>query len=158
VIVHPHVNLHSSAKEADSDENPFEELDQLRFDRPCTMRQELATDLHPYVLLNYLPLSKPADKPVPLAVVFHRNSAPIIIIRHNWQVSLDARDDKYLSELMDAWMSTPPERVLALFRQLERLSAGSLRATVSGIVRAEGLENLVCAVLGGGGAFGQLSM
>jgi hypothetical protein len=69
------------------------------------------------------------------------------MIRHNWQVSLDVKDREYLSEIMNSWMRTPPERVLVLFWQLECLSAGSIGATVSGIATAEGLENLMYAVL-----------
>jgi hypothetical protein len=48
---------------------------------------------------------------------------------------------------MNGWMRTPPEQALILFRQLECLSAGPIRATVSGIATAEGLENLMYAVL-----------
>jgi hypothetical protein len=155
VTVHPHVHLHSANKAADPDENPSGELDQLRSDRPGAMRYEMAPALHPYVLLNFLPLSEAADKRVPLAVVFHQNTVPIIMIRHNWQVSLDAEDREYLSEFMDHWMKTPPERVLVLFRQLECLSAGPIRATVSGIATAEGLENLMYAVLTHAGVRGQ---
>lgn len=156
--MYPHVHLHSANKAADPDENPSGELDQLRSDRPDAMLCEMAPALHPYVLLNFLPLSEAADKPVPLAVVLHQNTVPIIIIRHDWQVSLNAEDRDYLSELMDDWMKTPPERVLALFRQLEYLSAGPIRATVSGMATAEGLENLMYAVLTHAGVLGQWTM
>jgi hypothetical protein len=80
------------------------------------------------------------------------------MIRHNWQVRLDAEDSEYLGDFMDDWMKTPPERVLALFRQLECLSTGPIRATVSGIATAEGLENLMYAVLTPAGVRGQRTM
>jgi hypothetical protein len=147
VTVRPQVHLHSANKAADPDGNPSGELDQLRSDRPGAMRYEMAPALHPYVLLNFLPLSEAAEKRVPFAVVFHQNTVPIIMIRHNWQVTLDAEDRDRLSELLDDWVKTPPEKVLALFRQLECLSTGPIRATVSGIVTAEGIENLMYAVL-----------
>jgi hypothetical protein len=133
--MHPDVYLYSANSAAGPDENPVEELDRLRADQSGAMRHEMVSALHPYVLLNFLPFSEAADKQVPLAVVFHQNIVPIIVIRHNWQVSLDAKDREYLSALMDDWMKTPPERVLVLFRQLECLSTGPIRATVSGIAR-----------------------
>ena len=151
--MHPH--LYSANRAADPDENPAEEPDRLRAERSDLAQLEMAPALHPYVLLNFLPLSEAADKLVPLAVVFHQNTVPIIIIRHNWQVSLDAKDREYLSELMDDWMKTPSERVLILFRQLECLSVGPIRATVSGITTAEGLEHLMYAVLTHAGVPGQ---
>jgi hypothetical protein len=158
VTLRPQVHLHSAYKAADPDENPSEEQDQPSFDQPGAMPHEMAPILHPYVLLNFLPLSEASEKRVPVAVVFHQNTVPIIMIRHNWQERFDAEDCEYFGELMDDWMKTPPERVLALFRQLECLSAGPIRATVSGIATAEGLENLMYAVLTHSGGPGQLPM
>jgi hypothetical protein len=133
------------------DENPAEWLDQLRGDPSDPIQLEMAPALHPYVMLKFLPYSEAADRLVPLAVVFHRNTIPIIIIRNDWQKGLNAEDRKSLAELMDDWERTPSERLLALFRQLECLSTGPIRATASGIATAEGLGNLTCAVLGHAG-------
>jgi hypothetical protein len=88
------------------------------------------------------------DKSLALAVVFHRNTIPIIMIRHNWQVGLDSEDLKYLAELMDDWARTPAEQLLALLRQLECLADGPLRTAGSGIATAEALEYLINTVLG----------
>jgi hypothetical protein len=158
VIMHPHVHLYSANRAADPEKYPFRELDQLIADRSDAMRHEIVPVLYPYVLLNFLPGSEVAANPLSLAVVFHLNSAPLIMIRYDWQVSLDAENREYLSKLMDDWMKTPPERVLALFRQLECLSVGPLRATVSGIATGEALEHLVYAVLGHAGDPGRLTM
>jgi len=158
VIVHSHFHLYSANRAADAEKNPPGEPDQLSADRSDTMRHEKAPALHPYVLLSFLPLSEAAEKRISLAVVFHQNTVPIIMIRHNWQVRLDAEDSEYLGDFMDDWMKTPPERVLALFRQLECLSTGPIRATVSGIATAEGLENLMYAVLTPAGVRGQRTM
>lgn len=149
-----HILLHSSGKAANPDENPSGELDKLRSDRPGAMPYEMAPALHPYVLLNFSSNSEVACKSLPLAVVFRQNTVPIIIIRHNWQVSLDAKDRDYLSELLDDWMRTPPERVLALFRELECLSAGPITTTAFGIATAESLDQLMYAVLERAGVLG----
>ena len=146
--MHPHVRLYLANRAADDDENPAEWRDQLRVDRSDPMQLGMAPALHPYVMLNFLPYSEAADKLVHLAVVFHRNTVPIIIICDDWQIGLNADDRKYVTELIDDWERTPSERLLALFRQLERLSAGPIRATVSGIATEEGLGNLTYAVLG----------
>lgn len=149
--MHPHVRLYSANRAADNDENPAECLDQLGADRSDPIQLEMAPALHPYVMLNFLFYPEAADKLVPLAVVFHRNTFPTIIIRHDWQIGFNAEDRKYLAELMDDWARTPPERLLALFRQLECLSTGPIRTTVSGIATAEGLEHLMYAILGHAG-------
>jgi hypothetical protein len=145
--VYPHVRLYSTNSAADDDENPTQWLDQLRADRSDPMQLEMVPALLPYVILHFLPDSEAADKLVPLAVVFRRNTVPIIIIHHNWQIGLNVENHKYLAELMDDWEGTPFKQLLALFRQLERLSVGPIRATVSGLVTAEGLGNLTYTVL-----------
>jgi len=155
VIVHPHVHWYLTNKAADAEENPPETLDQLRAYRPGAMRHAMAPALHPYVLLNFLPLSQLADKQVPLAVLFHRDIAPVVMIRHDWQVGFDTEDCQFLMERMDDCTNTPPERVLALFQQLEALSVGPLRATGSGIVTAESLVYLMYEVLGQTGVPGR---
>lgn len=149
--MYPHMRLYSANRAADDDENPAQWLDQLRADRSDPTQLEMAPALLPYVILHFLPDSEAADKLVPLAVVFHRNTVPKIIIRHNWQIGLNAEGHKYLAELMDDWERTPFKQLLALFRQLECLSAGPIRATVSGLVTAEGLGNLTYTVLGQAG-------
>jgi hypothetical protein len=141
--VHPHVRLYSANRAADPDEIPAEWLDQSRADRSDQMQLEMAPDLHLYVLLKFFPGSGAADKSLAHAVVFHQNTGPMIIIRHDWQVGLDSKDRQYLAELIDDWARTPPERLLALFRQLESLSVGQLRATDSGVATAEVLEYLI---------------
>ena len=151
VTVHPHVRLYSANREADHDEIPAEWLDQLRTDRSDPMPLEMAPALLPYVILHFLPDSEAADKLVPLAVVFRRNTVPIIIIRHNWQIGLNVEDHKYLAELMDDWKRKPFKQLLSLFRQLECLSVGPITTTVSGLVTAEGLGNLTYTVLGQAG-------
>jgi hypothetical protein len=158
VIVYPNVHLYSANRAADPDENLAGDLDQLRTDRSDPMQLKMARALHLYVLLKFLPGSAAADKPLALTVVFHHDIAPLIVIRHDWQTRLDAKNRKYLSKLMDDWTRTPPERVLALFRQLECLSIGPIRATVSGIATAETLEHLMYAVLRHAGAPGQCTM
>jgi len=146
--VHPHVHLYSAERANDDDENPSE---WLSADRSDPMQLETPPGLHPYVMLNFLPYSETAEKPVPLAVVFHRNTVPIIIIRHNWQIGLNVEDHKYLAELMDDWKRKPFKQLLSLFRQLECLSVGPITTTVSGLVTAEGLGNLAYTVLGQAG-------
>jgi hypothetical protein len=158
VTVHPHLYLHSAGKATNPDENRSEEQEQLSDDRPGEMQQGRAPSLHPYVLLNFSSNSEVGGKFLPVAVVFHQHTIPIIMIRHNWQVTLDAEDREYLIELLDDWVKTPPERVLALLRQLECLSAGPIRATVSGTATAEGLENLMYAVLTHAGVSGERTM
>jgi hypothetical protein len=150
VTVNPH--MYSANRAADPEENLSEELDQLREDRSDAIRLEMTRALYPYVLLRFLPCSEAAEKPVALAAIFHQNIVPLVMIRHDWQTGLDANDREYLIEFMDEWTRTPPNRVLALFRQLECLSIGPIRATVSGIATAEALEHLMYAVLGHAGA------
>jgi hypothetical protein len=158
VIVHPHVHLSSANRAADAEKNPSGELDQLSADRSDAMRYEMGRTLHPYVLLNFLPCSEAAGRPLSLAVVFHLSSTPLIMIRYAWQTGLNDKDRESLIELMDDWTRASPERVLALFRQLECLSVGPIRATVSGIATAETLEHLMYAVLGNAGDFGGLTL
>jgi hypothetical protein len=144
--VRPH--LSSTDRAADPDENPAEGPNRLRADQLDPAQHEGARALYPYVLLRFLPGSKTVDKLLAIAVLFHRNSVPIIMIRHNWQAGLDSNDLKYLAELMDDWARTPAERMLALFRQLECLSIGPLRTSGSGVATAEALEYLMNTVLG----------
>jgi hypothetical protein len=151
VTVHPHVYWYLANKATDAEEYPSEELGQLRADPSGAMRDEIALALHPYVLLKFLLFSEAGDKLVPLAVVFHRNIAPVIVIRHDWQVGLDTEGCEYLIELMDNCTNTPPEREVVLFQQLECFSIGRLRATGSGIATAESLVNLMHEVLGRAG-------
>ncbi len=158
VTVRPHLHLYSPNRAAHSEDIPAGEPDQLRVNRSDAMCSEMAGFLHPYVLLNFLSSSEAADKPLALAVIFHQDLVPIIVIRHDWQMDLDAEDREYLIELMDDWARTPPERVLALFRQLEGLSIGPLRATDTGIATAEALEFLMYAILGRGRDPGQWTM
>jgi hypothetical protein len=158
VTVYTHVHLSSANRTAADEKNSSDEVDQLSDDRLDAMQQGGAPSLHPYVLLNFSFNSEVGCKFLPVAVVFHKNTVPIIMIRHNWQVSLDAENREYLSEVLDNWMKTPPERVLALFRQLESLSTGPIRVTVSGIATAEGLEHLMYAVLTHAGVRGQRTM
>ena len=148
VTVHPRVYWYLANKAADSEEYPSEELGQLRADPSGAMRDEIALALHPYVLLKFLLFSEARNKLVPLAVIFHWNIAPVIVIRHDWQVGLATGDCEYLIELMDNCTNTPPEREVALFQQLECLSTGRLRATGSGIATAESLVNLMYEALG----------
>jgi hypothetical protein len=146
--VHPRVYWYLASKAGDVEENPLEELDRLRAEQSAAMRFEIAPALHPYVLLNFLLFSEAADKRVPLVVLFHRNIAPVIIIRHDWQAGLNAEDSQYLIELMNDCTNTPPEGELALFQRLECFSIGPLRATGSGIATAESLASLIYEVLG----------
>ena len=146
VTMHP--DLYSTSSGADPDENPAEAPDQLRAGQSDPMQIAMARALYPYVLLRFLPCSEAVDKSLALAVVFHRNTIPIIMIRHNWQVGLDSEDLKYLAELMDDWARTPAEQLLALLRQLECLADGPLRTAGSGIATAEALEYLINTVLG----------
>jgi hypothetical protein len=148
VTVHPRVYWYLASKAADAEESPSEGLDLLRADQPGAVRDQMAPALHPYVLLNFLLFSEAADKRVPFAVLFHRNIAPVIIIRHDWQAGLNAEDSKYLIELMDDCTNTSPEQELALFKRLECFSIGPLRATGSGIATAESLASLIYEVLG----------
>ena len=149
--MHPHVYWYLANKAVDAEKYLSGELGQLRADPPGAMRDEIALALHPYVLLKFLPFSETGEKPVPLAVVFHRDSAPLIVIRHDWQVGLDTEDCECLIELMDNCTNTAPEGEVALFQQLECLSTGRLRATGSGIATAESLVNLMHEVLGRAG-------
>jgi hypothetical protein len=158
VTVNLHIRLSSADKEADPDENSAEELDQLKAKPSNPVQFESARALYPYVQLEYLPSLQATDRLLALGVVFHRNTVPIIMIRYNWQIEFDAEDRKYLTELMDGWTNTPPERLLALFHQLESLSIGPLRATGSGVATAEALEHLMYAVLGHAGVPGQWKM
>jgi hypothetical protein len=80
------------------------------------------------------------------------------MIRHDWQTGLDTNDRRYLIKFMDDWARTPPERVLALFRQLKSLLIGPIRATISGVTTPEALEHLMNAVLGHAGAPGRWTM
>ena len=146
--MHPH--SYSANGAADPNENPAEEPDRLRADRSDLAQPEMARALYPYVQLKFLPRSEAPDKLLAIAVVFHRNTVPIIMIRYNWQAGLDSNDLKYLAELMDDWARTPAERLLALFRQLECLSIGPLITTGSGIAAPEALEYLMNTVLGSG--------
>lgn len=85
VTVHPRVYWYLANKAADSEEYPSEELGQLRADPSGAMRDEIALALHPYVLLKFLLFSEARNKLVPLAVIFHWNIAPVIVIRPSGQ-------------------------------------------------------------------------
>ena len=133
-------------------------MDHLSADRSDAIFSEMVRGLYPYVLLMFLPCSESAYKSVCLAVVFQLGGAPLIMIRHDWQIGFDAKDQRYLTELMDVWTKTPPEEVIALFLQLECLSVGPIKATVSGMATSETVERLTSDLLGRAAVSGQWTM
>jgi hypothetical protein len=79
-----------------------------------------------YILLQFSPRFR--DEGVKMLLIESQSGGPLHVHIHpKWRQSLDPSDHAYLSELIEEWENTPPQKTAMLFDELCRLSKGPLR-------------------------------
>lgn len=90
------------------------------------------------------------NEAVKLLLVDSEDGRPLQVLIHpNWEQRVDhPADQAYLSEMMDEWKHTRPDRIPKLMEELCRQSQGPLRVLRQGHVEAAQFQSLIEEVTG----------
>jgi hypothetical protein len=108
----------------------------------------------PQNLVNFVMLQfsrRFGDEAIKMLLVDLDDGGPLQIwTPPNWAKQISVTDQAYLTELMEEWRNTPPDRIAALVSELCRQSHGPLRLLDRGRVSRAECQTLIDAIASSG--------